>query len=417
MMLESKKYGKITPWIMWGPVVLFFMYQFIVRVSPGVMQDDIMRRFSISALEFGFLSSIFYVAYALMQLPVGVLLDRYGPRFTAAGFLSMILIGLLVFIYAQTWTIALLGRALIGMGSAGGLLSTAKVARMWFDDHTYGKVLGISVSIGVSGALYGNWPLTKMIGYFGSEMTLFALFFLGLILCFVIISVIKNQGPRNQDFGPSISIWEEIKDIKNHAVIIKLAIYGGLIGPFLYAYGDTWGISYLTTIHELTKEEASGAISALYIGVILGMPFTVYIGDKINSEKMLTVIYGFLTLILFSVLFFVTQLSYPIIIGLHFCYGVLCGYQILLFSIVAKEVDVEKSAFVTSIVNMLNMAFGALAISLIGFIMHKNWDGVIDENNVHIYSNFSYQLAFGVLLIGLLIGTLGVMGTKTTAQK
>jgi uncharacterized membrane protein YedE/YeeE len=80
-----------------------------------------------------------------------------------------------------------------------------------------------------------------------------------------------------------------------------------------------------------------------------------------------------------------------------------------------KEVSVDKSAFATSIVNMLNMAFGSLAIFVVGLIMQANWDGTI-QNEVPIYSNFAYQMGFGTLLVGLVIGTLGIWLTKTKSD-
>ncbi len=391
----------LRAWSIWAPTVLFFMYQFIIRVSPGVMQDDIMRRFSISAIEFGALSSIFYIAYASMQLPVGILLDRYGPRFIASSFLSLILMGILVFIYASDWHFALLGRALIGMGSAGGLLSTAKVTHMWFKKEAYAKILGISISIGVLGAIYGNYPLSLMISSFGWQDTLLILLGVGIILYISMILLIKNK--KTNRARNTQSIWAQIKNISHHKSVIKLGLCGGLIGPFLYAYGDTWGISYLTTIHNLDKINASGAISALYIGVVIGFPLTAYICDKFGGEQKLTSVYALLTFLLFSLLLYIKNIPYPILLSIHFFLGVLCAYQVLLFGLVVKQVAPEESAFVTAIINMLNMAFGSIGIFIIGVIMEFQWNNSF-QNNIRVYGDDAYKLAFSTLLMGLLLG-------------
>jgi predicted MFS family arabinose efflux permease len=412
MVKESHKKSFVNPWIVWAPVVLFFMYQFIARVFPGVMQDDIMRRFSISALEFGGLSSIYYISYASMQIPVGLLLDRYGPRLVACFFLLMIVGGIFLFVSASSWPIALIGRALIGMGSAGGLLSTAKVTRMIFTDKMYGTVLSISISIGVSGAIYGNLPLAFLIDYIGWESTLFVLLYIGLTLCFFIFIFVKNTDESSEkESNKSTSFIQNLISLKDSANVLKLAIYGGMIGPFLYTYGDAWGVSYLTSIHGLTKSQASGAISWLYLGLIVGMPITVYFGEKIQIEKILVVVYSLLTIVAFSILLYVQGLSYNFIIVLHFLFGLLCAYQILMFSLVAKEVSVEKNGFATSIVNMLNMAFGSIGIFLVGLIMDMNWTGTIDKG-VHIYENFAYQRGFSILFVGLLLGSLGILTIK-----
>lgn len=401
--MTQKQSSSFKAWSIWTPAVLFFMYQFIIRVSPGVMQDDIMRRFAISATEFGALSSIFYIAYATMQLPVGILLDRYGPRFVASSFLSLILMGILVFIYASNWHFALLGRALIGMGSAGGLLSTAKVTHMWFKKDVYAKILGMSISIGVLGAIYGNYPLSLMIASFGWQDTLLILFGVGILLYLAMIILIENK--KETRAQKTHSIWAQIKTISDHKSVLKLGLCGGLIGPFLYAYGDTWGVSYLTTIHDLDKANASGAISALYIGVVVGFPLTAYICDKFGGEQKLTAVYAFLTFILFSLLLYIKGISYPTLLALHFLLGVLCAYQVLLFGLVVKQVSPQESAFVTAIINMLNMAFGSIGIFVIGIIMDFFWSGSI-QNDIRIYGDDAYKLAFSTLLIGLLVGSI-----------
>ena len=72
--------SKIMPWIMWFLAVLFFAYQFILRLSPGLMINDIMQKFDVDASNYGYFASMYYYGYALMQIPIAILLDRYGPR-------------------------------------------------------------------------------------------------------------------------------------------------------------------------------------------------------------------------------------------------------------------------------------------------------------------------------------------------
>lgn len=412
----SNRNFKIQAWAMWVPVVAFFMYQFVIRVSAGVMSDDIMQRFSISATEFGALTSVYYLGYASMQMPVGLLLDRYGPKVVATLFMALILCGIALFIYAPNWHVALIGRMLIGAGSAGGLLSTAKVARLWFDDHAYANVLGITVSMGLIGAVYGSWPLRILIDQFGWENVLWILLGFGGIIALSIFTFVRVPPSEIiQDTPPKI--WDEIKGIKNHLSIVKIGILGGMIGPFLYAYADVWGVSYLSNIYGLSKAEASGCISAIYMGLCIGAPFTSYVVNKFDVGRKQTALYGFIKLFLLSaLLFFKNIFNYDGVLIIHFLIGLACSYQVILFVMVAKEVSVHENAFVTSIVNMINMLFGFMSILIIGSVMDLNWTGV-EEKGLRLYDETAYQIAFSLLIAGLLIGSLGMLKVKTEHEK
>ena len=89
---------------------------------------------------------------------------------------------------------------------------------------------------------------------------------------------------------------------------------------------------------------------------------------------------------------------------------------LFLFVMVAKEVSVHENAFVTSIVNMINMLFGFMSILIIGSVMDLNWTGV-EENGLRLYNETAYQIAFSLLIAGLFIGSLGMLKVKTEHEK
>ncbi len=100
----------ILPWFMWSLGALFFCYGFFQRVVPSVMISDLMRDFGVGAAILGNLSAFYFYAYAAMQLPVGVLVDNWGPRRTLAGGALVCGIGTLVFAAAFALGPAYLGR-------------------------------------------------------------------------------------------------------------------------------------------------------------------------------------------------------------------------------------------------------------------------------------------------------------------
>lgn len=123
------------PWVMWFFAVLFFSYQFIMRVFLGLCAPEIMHKFQIDASDFGFLASMYYYGYAGMQIPIAILLDRFGPRVIISICCLVCSIAIFLFYWTETWYVALFARFLIGAGSAAGFLGASKIITLWFPYH------------------------------------------------------------------------------------------------------------------------------------------------------------------------------------------------------------------------------------------------------------------------------------------
>src|ERR1700719_3201567 len=89
--------------VVWVVASVFYAYQYILRVMPNIMLDDIMQQFNINAATFGQFSGVYYIGYSLMHLPIGIMLDRYGPRKTMTGCILLTVMGLLPLIFAEHW--------------------------------------------------------------------------------------------------------------------------------------------------------------------------------------------------------------------------------------------------------------------------------------------------------------------------
>ena len=112
-MLETPK-QTISPWILWGMGSLFFLYQFVVRVSPAVMADDWLLWFSIDTAMLGSVVSLYYVSYSSMQVPLGLLFDKYGPRALMTTAALVIALGCTLTMISHSLILFSIGRFIIG---------------------------------------------------------------------------------------------------------------------------------------------------------------------------------------------------------------------------------------------------------------------------------------------------------------
>ena len=117
---------KYLPFVMWFFPLIFFAYQFILRLWPGLMMHQIMEQFSIDASQFGIIAACYYYGYSGMQIPVACLLERFGPKQIIFIFATLCGIATLLFTYSNSWYMACLSRFLVGAGSAVGFLGISK---------------------------------------------------------------------------------------------------------------------------------------------------------------------------------------------------------------------------------------------------------------------------------------------------
>ena len=151
----------LRPWIMWFFTSLFFAFQFIIRVFPGLCVPELMNKFQINATEFGLLSSMYYYGYAGMQIPMALLLDRFGPRLIVSLCCFICSASIFLFYWAENWYLVLFARFLIGAVSAAGFLGTFKVISLWFPFSTYTRMFGLTNTVGLLGAVYGGRPVSQ----------------------------------------------------------------------------------------------------------------------------------------------------------------------------------------------------------------------------------------------------------------
>src|SRR3990167_3377616 len=115
----------------------FYLYEYILQVAPSVMADSMMETFHVSAAGFGIVSAFYFYAYAPMQLPAGVLFDRYGPRKLMTFALLLCSLGAFFFASTDSLFTAALGRFLIGVGSAFSFIGVLVLISRWFPPNQF----------------------------------------------------------------------------------------------------------------------------------------------------------------------------------------------------------------------------------------------------------------------------------------
>jgi predicted MFS family arabinose efflux permease len=147
------------------PFALAYFLSYLFRVVNAVIAPDLAAELQIGPADLGLLTSAYFVSFAAFQLPLGLLLDRFGPRCIAAGLMLFAAAGALAFAVAGGLAGLSLGRALIGLGVSSGYMAAIKAYTLWFPAHQWPRINGLHLAAGGFGALAATVPVELALGY------------------------------------------------------------------------------------------------------------------------------------------------------------------------------------------------------------------------------------------------------------
>lgn len=402
---------RLTIWISWLLASLFYAYQYILRVLPNITMPEIMKRFNIDAEIFGQFAGIYYITYAAMHIPIGTWLDRKGPKYVIPMCILLSSLGVLPLMHSNSWIMACIGRALIGLGSSAAILGLFKVIHLGFPENWFSRALGMGVTIGLLGAIYGSQPVRFLISVYGYEDVLQYIVYSGIILSALCLLMLPSAKGVTSN---GIHIFRDLKKVWEHKKIFIIAILAGLmVGP-LEGFADAWGTTFLATVYSLEQNLASILPSFLFLGMCVGATVMSYIADKTRWYYGLIISSALFMAAVFLLLIF-TKLHVTILSILLFCVGIFCSYQILVIYKASTYVKEGIVGLTTSIVNMIIMMFGYFFHSIIGKMLHSS-DSSQMLNGVWVYSAESYKAAIMIIPVSLIVAGIGFVIIKYNAR-
>lgn len=389
---------------MWFIATIFFAYQFILRIFPALIINDIMTRFSITASQYGILSAMYYAGYAGMQIPIAIFLDKYGPKITLFLCTALCALSFLTMLYSDGWTLVLIARCAVGIGSAAGFLGVSKIISLWFDPKIYGRMVGITFSLGLIGAVYGGRPISIMISTIGWESVTLYIGIVGVAISLLILLFIS--APKQFFEIDNDKITQKLSSVLSNKTIIILSLASLLLVGTLEGFADVWGVSYLEKAYNIDKITAATIISFIFVGMIIGAPIIAYIAEKLKAHHLIAAVCGIImAILLYVVIDFYNQISINFLYLIMIFIGICCCYQVLVLTIGFVSVNSNITGVTIAFLNCVNMIGGSLFHSVIGNVLDYLWQGHT-ANNVRIYSIYEYNNALLIIPVAAILGAM-----------
>lgn len=399
------------PFLMWLMPLSFFAYQFVLRQWPSLTMTDIMAHFQVDAANFGLFSAAYYIGYAVMQIPSAILLERYRSNVLIALFIFMAVGSMALLLYTPYWSLAIIARFLIGAASAMGFLSVSFIISTWFKAKHYGRMVGLSFSFGLLGAVYGGRPVSVLIDDYGQHEAGMMIVWVGVALGFMTLFCLRAPEPIKKTVAIETFSSSALSALFKNRRLLLLGLSNLLLVGALEGFADIWGVNFLSLAYDINKTDGAGIISFIFIGMLIGGPILAFLAERIGPFKVIS-ISGFVMAGLFLVILFsCPNLSVHHLQVVLFGIGIFCCYQVIVFTACQHVVESDNLGLSVAFLNGINMLGGSFFHTVIGQTATYFWDGKV-INGCAFYSSETLVQSLLVIPIAALIGAMIVSSLK-----
>jgi predicted MFS family arabinose efflux permease len=372
-----------------APFAAGYFLSYLFRSVNAVVGPRLVADIGLSATGLGLLTSAYLLAFALFQLPLGILLDRFGPRRVQAALLATAALGALLFAAGGDLLTLTIARALIGLGFAGGLMSGFKAIVLWIPEPRRALANAVVMSFGALGILVATVPVELAVEAVGWRAMFLGLAAITLAVAMLIFAVV----PERSVAGPGEALDRQLAGLLRIArdpVFWRLAPLMATTAGTHIAIQTLWAGPWLRDVAGLDRLGVANDLMAMAIGFLIGILSMGALADRLvrRGVDLLTVMLGFLLLSFAAQLAIVlqwTSLSLPV----WSLFGLAGQAAILGYPWLAAHYGAGLSGRANTAINLLTFlaAFGAqYAIGAIIDLFPAPAEG---------YSPRGYQVGFG----------------------
>lgn len=407
----------LSRWYPWFVVILascMLFYKYLLQVFPSVITDHLMRDFQLTGSGLGNLAACFFYSYLIAQLFSGYLIDRFNFKLIIT--ISMLISASGAWLFASTdqFSLATLGRALMGTGAAFATVGYMKTAAIYFPPQRFGFVSGL-LTIGVMlGAVFGEAPLSVVIKSVGWHQALYGIAIAGAVIAALFMLCIRTK-PTSQlatATTPRPITLRDLGALLKNKINWYLAFYSGLAFAPLAVFGGLWGTPFVVKAYHLNETTAAFYVSMVYVGFGLGGPLFGYLEERFQQRFALMLSGLVLSLLCLLIMIYGIPGTRGLLIA-TILFGLGTGAFMLGFAVGKDANPIHIAATVIAFINSGDAVCGALSEPLIGRILDAyNTDPLIPMH----FSLHAYHMALITLPVELILGLVLLLRIRQLQQ-
>lgn len=410
-------------WAVWGLGALLYLIGFYQRVAPAVITDKLMEEFAIGGAALGNLSAFYFYSYVAMQIPTGIIADRWGPRRLLTLGAGVAAAGTVVFALAPGIGWASAGRLLIGASVAVAFVSMLKLATHWFAPSRFPVISGMALFMGVVGGVLAGVPLRALVELFGWRPVMIVSAALTGVLCLAIWLKVRDD-PQQSGYrshmqghgeagGRRVSVWRGLMQVLSYRNSWLLLITPIGIAGAVLAFAGLWGVPYLMQVYGLGSRQAAAITSGLLVAWALGGPVLGAWSQRMGRRKPIYAATCVLAAAGWMIVIFAAPLSLPLLVGLLAVIGFASGNIIIGFAFAKESVPVRLMGTASGVCNMGPLLGGMILQPAVGWMLDRHWSGAA-AGGARLYDAAAFQAGFSVMFGWVLLSVMLVGFTRET---
>ncbi|WP_419954114.1 MFS transporter [Neobacillus niacini] len=367
-------------WIVFVSVLFTYFLMASQRTAPGLITDQVMRDFHVTASTIGLLTSIQFFVYTGLQVPMGILADRYGPNFFLI--IGAILTGAGTIIYSLGTheSVLFFARILTGTGDATIWVNMVLILGQWFKVKEFVRLIGFAGMTGSLGFLLATVPFSLLIDFLGWRGA-FLLAGILLCLCGVLLYFVLIKKPNQIFVNEIVSLKKVVQHEKTLFLIKRIfsnrqawalfLCHFGIVGAYVGFIGS-WAVPYGMDVYGMTRSTASQLIMIGLIGALIGAPVSSWISSRLGTIKRPYVVIHIIILLCWAAfLLFNGTPPFVMLIILFFIIGFGYGASALTFAVVRQSFPLKESGIVSGFANTGGFLSAVLLPSIFGVVLDQ----------------------------------------------
>ena len=399
--------GRARAWIAWSIPGLFFLYEFMIRVLPGVIEKPLQQELGVSAGDIGLSMSFYYYAYGPMQIVVGLLLDKLGARGPLTVAALVCSVGALTFAAGTSLTGLGAGRFLMGFGSAFAYVGTVYIATIWFPGRRVAMISGLTVTLGMLGAITAESMLEFLLEKTSWQHVMYGFAGAGVVLAVLLAIMVPNRPQwfkerirQSTSHGGRVSTLACLKQVLTNRQTLLLGLITGLVYLPVGTFAAFWGFRYLNTVLHIDHKEDGPFVSIIFLGLAAGGPLVGWLSDTTGRRKFFLVIGTAVGVISTgSLLLLPPGMNWLLMINLGVI-GLVVSILVVAFPMAMEQNPCYARGTALTFVNLTQMVFAGTGQWVVGMLLDARTSGNVGEQE---FTAGEFKTAFVLLPASMLV--------------
>ncbi len=376
------------------PFSLGYLLSYLFRAVNAIIAPNLVTDIGLSAGQLGFLTSVYLLAFAAFQLPLGVLLDRYGPRRVQVALFCCAASGSLIFALANSMGLLTLGRALIGLGFAGGLMAGFKAVVLWVPEPRRALANSCILTFGGIGIIISTLPAELAVQWAGWRSVFIGLTGATAAVALLILLIVPERSIKFEQSNLRQQL-SGLRTILGDRVFWKIAPLVTTVQGSYIGIQTLWAGPWFRNVAQLDREDAAFHLMIMAVAFLVGTITTGVIADWLTRRgfDLLTVMNCFILLFFMSQIAIISELT-SLKMLIWFVFGATGVGAIIAYPWMSGYFGMELSGRSNTAMNLLLFLFAFLVQYLIGEIID-----LFPLSASGSYAPRGFQVSFGVFLI------------------